>query len=247
MSRTSQFEQRYQTEHEPWSYSDRAAEIVRDEWIVAQVRARGPHRLLDVGCSLGQLTNRLSVLPAEIHAIDVSPTAVTRARDVPATRPEGTRPTSFIAGSATALPYGDCVFDVVVASDGLYSWEITPQDRQRALGEFCRLLRPGGAVLLTEHMRQRRFAEFLAEIHDSPLKIVDVCYLYDRPWYQFESWLKAIQHWALVKAVRRNLPLARFLLRLGRLIGPSASRHICAWAARVIQPADGGADEMIRY
>lgn len=232
MSRTSQFEERYQTEHEPWSFTDRAAEIVRYEWIVAQVRARRPRRLLDVGCSLGQLTGRLSVLPAEIHAIDVSPTAVTRARDVPAIRPEGTRPASFIAGSATALPYGDCVFDVVVASDGLYSWEITPQDRQRALGEFYRLLRPGGAVLLTEHMRQRRFAEFVAEIRQSPLKIVEISYLYDRPWYQFESWFKAIQHWRLAKAVRRNVPLARFLLRLGRLVGTRAARHICVWAAR---------------
>ena len=232
MSRTSQFEQRYQTEREPWSFSDRAAEIVRYEWIVAQVRARRPHRILDVGCSLGQLTSRLSVLEAEIHAMDVSPTAVTRASDVPAIRPAGTSPACFIAGSATALPYGDGSFDVVVASDGLYSWEIAPEDRQGALREFHRLLRPGGVVLLTEHMRQRRFAELVAEIRDSPLQIVEVSYLYDRPWYQFESWFKAIQHRRLAKAVRRNVPLARFLLRLGRLVGPSASRHICVWAAR---------------
>lgn len=87
-------------------------------------------------------------------------------------------------------------------------------------------------MLITEHLRPARFAEFVAEVAASPLAVVRVEYLYDRPWYQFESWFRAIQHTSVGQAIRRNLAIARLLTRLGSFFGPRASRHICILARR---------------
>lgn len=59
---------------------------------------------LDVGCGCGNLVKELKKIrpDADIHGIDLSEFAVKRA-DLP----------TVIAGSCTALPYGDATFDLV--------------------------------------------------------------------------------------------------------------------------------------
>ena len=94
------------------------------------------------------------------------------------------------------------------------------------------MLRPGGHALLTEHTRPERFEEFIGGIAKSSLRIVDVRYLYDRPWYRFESWFAAIREWRPVKRLLRSVGLARALQAVGRLFGRRASRHVCVIAVR---------------
>ena len=231
------FEALHAAGDEPWSFSARAVERLRHERIAALVAALGPRRVLDLGCSLGQLTARLAVLPAEVYAMDLSPTAVRRARDRlrgdAASAPLGpARLPGFLSGSATQLPFGPGTFDVVVASDGLYSWELDAAERAAALAQVHGALAPGGHAILTEHMRPARFAGFVDEVRASPLRVARVTYLYDRPCYQFESWLRAVNDWRGAQALRRSMPLARALCAVGRLIGPAASRHICVVATR---------------
>ena len=105
------FEGRYRQQEEPWSFSERAAELLRHQWVVATARQYAAARMLDVGCSLGQLTSSLAKLPTELHANDVSPTAVTRAR----ARLGRTAAVRFCSGSATTLPFATASFDVVLA------------------------------------------------------------------------------------------------------------------------------------
>ena len=226
------FEGRYRQHQEPWAFSERAAELVRHRWVVETAQGFAPGRTLDVGCSLGQLTGALATLPTELHAVDVSPTAVTRARDRlnGAARRGGS--VRFLAGSAVTLPLASGSFDFVTACDGLYSWELTAEERQRAIAELRRVLRVGGHVLLTEHTRPARFEEFVREITDGGLHIVSVQYLYDRPWYQFESWFRSVRGVGIIKGMLKSERLARVLQRLGRVLGPSASRHICVLAMR---------------
>lgn len=232
-SQLQHFDTKYRSEEEPWSFSGRAAEVLRHEWLVATARNLAPRRMLDLGCSLGQLTRRLSVIPTELFGMDISPTAVTRARARSEPRPrEAGAPVSFSAGSATSLPIASDSFDLVVASDGLYSWEIDAAERQQALREIHRILRRGGHALLTEHTRPERFSVFVDEVRASPLRVESVSYLYDRPWYQFESWLKAVQHWGAAKALKRNLALARALCGIGRMLGQRGARHVCVIAVR---------------
>jgi SAM-dependent methyltransferase len=214
---------------EPWAFSERGVETLRHARVAALVHALLPDtpapRVLELGCSLGLMTERLAALRSRLVAMDLSPTAVRRAR-------VRVRAPSVVAGSATALPVAPRTFDVVVASDGLHSWQLDEADRAAALREIHDALVPGGSAVLTEHMRPERFAAFVAEVRASPLRVVRVTYLHDRPCYQFEGWLKAVRHWPVARALRRSTALARALTALGRPFGAAGSRHICVVAER---------------
>jgi len=225
------FEALHAAGNEPWSFSERAVEMLRHERVATLVRSLGPRRVLELGCSLGQMTVRLATLSAELCAIDLSSTAVCRARDRVGERSPGNL-AGFAAGSAMQLPFKARAFDVILACDGLYGWELGPAERATALQQIHDVLAPGGHAVLTDHMRPAQFAGFVEEIRASPMRVVRVTYLYDRPCYQFESWLKTVQHWRVARALRRSMPLARALCAAGRCFGPVASRHICVVATR---------------
>jgi SAM-dependent methyltransferase len=234
------FEKLHRDEAEPWMFADRAAEILRHEWIVKAALEAAPRTTLDVGCTAGQLTERLASVLTGLTAIDVSPTAAAVARE--RTRFLAHRP-GILAGSVLSLPLDGCSVDLIVAADGLYSWDLCREDRARALGELYRVSKPGSRIVFTEFMRPSRFDEFIQEIKRSPFKVRAIEYLYDRPWYQFESWFRAVQHLRAVRWVRRNVPIARLLSAVGRIFGPVASRHICVVAER---PVEDGCMEFVR-
>lgn len=231
--RKQHFEQMHQVRTEPFDYSRSGAEILRHEFVFETARRLVPRpaRLLDVGCSLGQLTVRLSALPEVLVAMDLSRAAIARAR-VALARTDGAR-LRFVVGSGTAMPFRAGRFDLVNICDGLHSWNLGPEERAAALAESCRVARPGGGyVLLTEYLRPERFAGFEREVRASPLEVAEVAYLYNRPWYQFRTWFKAVRHRAWVRSVLGSVTLARLLRALARPFGPRASRHICIVARR---------------
>jgi len=205
-------------------------ERLRHARIVELARSFHAFRMLDLGCSLGQLTSGLAALPGSVFAVDLSPTAVARSRkNVRVSR--GTV-VQFAAARSTALPFREAEFELVIASDGLYSWDILRDERIVALGEIHRVMAPGGRAILSEHMRSQRFGEFAAEIEASPLSVESVLYLYDRPAYQFESLLKGIQKLKFARALRRSIRIARVLSGAGRLFGTRGARHICVIARK---------------
>jgi len=126
--------------------------------------------------------------------------------------------------------------DFVVAADGIYSWNLETDDRSRCLEEIHRILANSGRVLFTEHTRAFRFPEFVAEIEQHGFAVERVDYLYDRPWYQVESWFKMLQGASWVRSARRSDAIARFLQRVGRVLGPRASRHVCVLATKRTTP-----------
>ena len=215
---------------EPFDYSRRAVEILRHRYICEAVRRLHPHprRLLDVGCSMGQLTVQLAAVAPALVAVDLSRTAIGNARE--RLRGAGAR-ARFVLASVTALPFRDGSFDVVVLSDGLHSWQLPREERQLALAEAHHVLERGGHALLTEYLQPRVFPEFVAQVRASPFEVVSIEYLYDRLWYQIESWFKAVRHWSWVERVFASASFARFLCAVGRVFGGRGSRHI-AMAAR---------------
>src|SRR5262249_5243610 len=128
--------------------------------------------------------------------------------------------------SAVTLPFKPGTFDVVVASDGLVSWDFSISQRAASLCEFQAVLRAGGHLLLTEYLRPQRFAGFVDEIAASSFEIAAVGYLYDRPWYKLEPWLKRS------RLMRRSLLVAQALRAAGRVFGPSGSRHVVVLARK---------------
>jgi ubiquinone/menaquinone biosynthesis C-methylase UbiE len=98
-------------------------------------------RLLDVGCGNGAYTTVLGRDFREVHAIDVEPQRIERFRETVAADPKF----SVTVGSAEALDFADDSFDVVTAIEVLEHIV----DLERALAEIRRVVRPGGAFLVS--------------------------------------------------------------------------------------------------
>ena len=222
-------ESRY-SEREPWEYSERGVERLRHARIAELARSFHAKRTLDLGCSLGQLTGKLAELPAPLFAADLSPTAVTRAREnIQAARGPIVE---FVAARSVSLPFKGESFDLIIASDGLYSWDLEREDRAAAIVEIHRSMSVGGSAIFTDHMRRNRFREFVTEIESSALHVESVSFLYDRLAYQFESWFKGVRGSRISKAVLRSTNVAMVLSQIARAFGQRGSRHICVVARK---------------
>jgi SAM-dependent methyltransferase len=104
-----------------------------------QVHGLGSGPVADLGCGPGRVTTYLRSLGLEAFGIDLSPAMIDVAR---ATYPD----LRFDVGSIDALDIADTTLAGIVA---WYSIIHTPPDRlPQVLGEFARVLCPGGALLL---------------------------------------------------------------------------------------------------
>lgn len=103
------------------------------------VRDAGAGPVVDVGCGTGRVTAHLRGLGVDAFGVDLSPGMVAMARrDHPGIR--------FDVGSMTALDLADTSMAGVLA---WFSVIHVPDDAVRtAFGEFRRVLRPGGVLLL---------------------------------------------------------------------------------------------------
>jgi ubiquinone/menaquinone biosynthesis C-methylase UbiE len=110
------------------------------EWVCAQ--ARGEVLEVAVGTGLN-----LTFYPAEVRltGIDLSPGMLAIARKRAA---ELGRDVVLREGDAEHLPFEDAAFDTVVCTLGLCGF---PDDRA-AIAEMHRVLRPGGMLLLLDHI-----------------------------------------------------------------------------------------------
>lgn len=102
--------------------------------------ALGPNlRVLDVGCGAGQTLRRLEPdRPAELYGIDIDPTAL--ALGARLTHDEAINLT-VVAGAATALPFANDSFDLVLTRVAL-----NYMNQRAALAEMTRVTRPGGKI-----------------------------------------------------------------------------------------------------
>ena len=100
-------------------------------------------QVLDAACGPGLYLRELLERGAEVTAFDASPVMVSLAR----ARTAGRVPVDQ-AALGEPLPYPDGAFDLVVCALAIHY----ASDRTAAFAEFCRVLRPGGAaVVSTQH------------------------------------------------------------------------------------------------
>ena len=103
--------------------------------IVAAVAAARPSTVLEVGCGWGALAERIAAATrAQVTAVDLSPRMVELAREAGV---------AAEVADVQELPFADESFDVAVAAWMLYH----VPDRERAVSELARVLRPGGRLV----------------------------------------------------------------------------------------------------
>ena len=118
-------------------------EVALKERLIAQAQIAAGQRALDLGAGTGTLTVmvKLNCPDADVMGLDGDPHVLALARAKAAAAGAAIR---FDLGLATALPYADGAFDRVLSSLMLH--HLTADDKQAALGEAWRVLRPGGEL-----------------------------------------------------------------------------------------------------
>jgi SAM-dependent methyltransferase len=99
---------------------------------------RGNSEALDVGCGEGRVSRELTACGFQVTAVDPVRRLVRAAIEAQSAR-------NYAVASATALPFGNARFDLVVAYNVLMDVEDVPA----ALQEFRRVLRPTGQLIIS--------------------------------------------------------------------------------------------------
>lgn len=128
-------------------------------------------RVLDVGAGTGEAFKHMPSGVRDLVALEPDPAMLRRARRRPE---EYDVPVRLVRGGSERLPFASETFDTVVTCLVLCSVD----DLGLTVAEIRRVLRPGGRLLLMEHVRADD--EALAEWQD----------LVERPW----SWLQGGCH-----------------------------------------------------
>lgn len=98
-------------------------------------------KLLDIGCGTGFLIDGLSKKKdAEYYGLDLSEGMLEQAKK------KNIRNAVFIQGTCDALPYEDNSFDIVTCIQSFHHYP----DREKAMSEALRVLKPGGIYLLSD-------------------------------------------------------------------------------------------------
>jgi ubiquinone/menaquinone biosynthesis C-methylase UbiE len=112
----------------------------------------GDH-VLDVGCGPGRLAVTFAQRTApsgSVDGIDPSPEMINRA--TARARKHGV-PARFQVGYAQRLPFADDTFDAAACTLALH--HVADDDRQTAVAEMYRVLKPGGRLLIAEFQMGR--------------------------------------------------------------------------------------------
>ena len=128
-------------------------------WAASQAHGQ----VLEIGVGTGR---NLAYYPAQVQlvGVDLSPAmlAIARRRAQQLGRPVDLRP-----ADAEHLPFADASFDTMLATLVLCS----VPDERRAIAEAARVLRPGGRLVLVEHVRSPRLAVRLVQRALDPLMV----------------------------------------------------------------------------
>lgn len=162
------FEQMYQNIEDPW-YSVKNVNSLDNNLFLTLVKHSTPlsGRVLDVGCGLGALTARLrEQLPkAEIHACDMSETAIEKASK----RYVGISFFTHDLSRIESMPFEAASFDVITAAQII--WYILPS-LPKIMSGFHRLLRDGGHLVVLQYFLHPDEQKYGKEIIETPEDLI---------------------------------------------------------------------------
>jgi arsenite methyltransferase len=163
-----------------WLYCSKGGKLRYREKLMEALSWSGDETVLDVGCGSGLLLIAAAKRLKDGMAVGVD---IWRGADLSNNRPEATLRNARIEGvaervrveegDARQLPFGDATFDVVVSLNVLHN--IAKRDeREKALIEIVRVLKPGGRVLISDFRNVGEYARILREkgIGDARSKLI---------------------------------------------------------------------------
>jgi len=116
------------------------------EAIVAHAAPRPGERWLEAACGPGIVARRLAPRVGSVHGIDLTPAMMELARREAARA--GLDHVSFEVGDATATGLADASFDGAVTRFSIHHLPVPG----RLLVELARLVRPGGTIVVVDHL-----------------------------------------------------------------------------------------------
>lgn len=119
-------------------------EFVRSQNIIGRYLKKPPAVVLDVGGAAGMYSCWLAREGYQVHLVDIVPKHVEQAREASASQPDAPL-ASITLGDARELEFENGFADVVLLQGPLYHL-IEAEDRQQALDEAYRVLKPGGVL-----------------------------------------------------------------------------------------------------
>ena len=147
----AQYTRIYHSSKTPGLYRSEALMPVEANTLLRHQPRFADRDVLDIGVGTGRTTAYLAPIARHYEGIDYSPPMLERAR-------ERFPDTSLRLGDMRDLSaFADQSFDFVFASNNVLD-AIDHDDRERALREWARVLRPGGLLAFSSHNRAHRHA-----------------------------------------------------------------------------------------
>jgi ubiquinone/menaquinone biosynthesis C-methylase UbiE len=180
--------------------------------MVAAVPLSGCELVLDAGSGAGHTALAFAPHAAHVVSVDLSPAMLAQGKRQ--ARERGLSNIEFRQADVEALPFPDQSFDLIVSRYSAHHWP----HPQQALGEFRRLLRPGGCFLLSDIVS---YDDFTADTHLQTLEILrDRSHVRD---HTVAAWLAMLAQQGFAGAV-----VYAWSLRL----------EFSSWVQRMATPAD---------
>jgi SAM-dependent methyltransferase len=120
-------------------------------------------RILEVGCGRGEFGAFLGTQGAHLIGTDLGPDLAAAAREMARINEIDAR---YLAADASALPFADARFDVVLAVNVLH--HLSEAHLGRAVREAHRVLGPGGSALICEPVENSRVLGLVSALVPKP-------------------------------------------------------------------------------
>jgi len=140
------FEELYKGKPDPWSVKKAVSEKFRLDRLFGMINFQNYNSILDLGCGEGVFTSKLTKLGDKITCVDISSTAIERAKHSVDSRGKQVR---FLCADINNLNVLDAEnkFDLICCLETLYYLE--KSDREKLLDGIEMLLRENGFILFS--------------------------------------------------------------------------------------------------
>ncbi len=168
-------------------HSSREGKLALREQLLDQLALKGDEKVLDVGCGRGLLAigaaKRLKsgkVTGIDVwNPLDLSGNSAEAARENAKSEGVADR-VRFDTGDARKLVYPDGFFDAAISSNALHTLA-DDHERQQALREMLRVLKPGGRLVIFDTAETGYYAEALGECGAQDVTLSAWTFLWCRP------------------------------------------------------------------